>query len=58
MTVSFKDKMLPTQPVLSELFKGSESELVSSIYAAVSSFAGLALPTDEFRIEQIGRAHV
>lgn len=52
MTVSFKDKMLPTQPVLSELFKGSESELVSSIYAAVSSFAGLALPTDEFRIER------
>ena len=52
MAVSFKDKMLPTQPILSEYFEGSPSELVSSVYEAVNVFGKLRLPTDELIIER------
>src|SRR4051812_8227502 len=55
MTISFKDKMLPTQPILSEFFAGSESELISSMYGAVMNYAGLSLPGSEFKIERSDR---
>ncbi len=50
--------MLPTQPILSELFQGSETDLLSAMYAAVMNYAALELPTDEFKIERSDRISV
>lgn len=52
MAVSFKDKMLPTQPILAEFFEGSAEDLLSSIFDAVTRYSVLLPPAEEFMIER------
>ena len=58
MPVTFKDKMLPTQPLLSDQFKGSSAELLAAMYDAVTLFGGLQHPAEEFVIERSDKVPV
>jgi predicted O-methyltransferase YrrM len=52
VAITFKDKLLPTQPVLSELFDGTQEQLLDAINNAVHRYGVLEMPATEFVIER------
>jgi predicted O-methyltransferase YrrM len=51
LDLSFRTKLLPTQPILREYFEGSQESYIEAIYEALARYDGFRLPTDEFDIE-------
>jgi caffeoyl-CoA O-methyltransferase len=50
--LTFRDKMLPIQPVFREYFGGDDESLFPVLYDAMVRFSGLKLPTEEFDIQR------
>ena len=50
--LTFRDKMLPIQPVFREYFDGDEQSLFAALYDAIVRFGGLKLPAEEFEIQK------
>ncbi len=48
--VTFRDKLLPTQPVFREYFEGDDKKLVTALYDAILRFGGIPLPEEKFEI--------
>jgi caffeoyl-CoA O-methyltransferase/O-methyltransferase len=49
--LTFKDKMLPIQPVFREFFEGDEQSLFAALYGAITRFGGLKLPDEELELQ-------
>ncbi len=48
--VTFRDKLLPSQPVLRREFEGEEEEFYAALYAVLERFSGLRIPAEEFQL--------
>lgn len=50
--LTFRDKILPSQPAFQELFEGGEQDFYAALHDTLMRFGSLKLPTEEFQLEQ------
>ena len=50
--LSFRDTVLPSQPILQREFEGDEGSFYTALHEAVVTFSGLKFPTEEFHLQQ------
>lgn len=48
--VTFRDRILPNQPLHREQFEGSEQEFYAALYETLERFSGMRSPEEEFRL--------